>query len=878
MDRRWGWLGGLTGTAALMWWLGGAEVRSLVVAVVAGLAALAAGYAGIRQRRNRAGWLAVALGLSANAIGDAIFTVSAWRNELNPPFPGVADGFYLALYPLMGLGLWLLVRKVGQERTALIDAAIVAVGATVVIWEFLVAPMAEDASATMSARLVSGAYPVGDLILVALLARLVFVGGANGPLRLLAVGVGALFVADVAYLSTELYGSFSSGSWVDALYVASYVFIGYAALLPPPPPPPPSQQAPAIVRRHGGLSWARLALLTAMTLVAPAVASSTGDGISLPIVASAVLFLLVMIRVAGLLRTLSQSGARRFEALVAKSSVLVAIIDGAAVRYASPSMLHAAGLGSANGSLFTLSRLVHPDDIDLVGELLRAAETQPAGGSARGEFRICQPDGSWRVVAAVATNHYNDADINGIVLNAHNIDELRRLASFDPLTGLANRNEFTQRLERAMAGGGELTLTLLDLDGFKEINDSLGHQAGDSVLVEAAQRLREVVGPGELVARLGGDEFAILGVGAGVEGARRTAERALLALLRPIAVDAVSVGVGASLGLVHRPPPGAALPGAGVPDGAASGSVGGPSELLRCADIAMYQAKQQGRGRVVSYEPSMSEPIRRRLELRAALEHAVARGEMDVHYQPLCALDDGAVLGFEALLRWHHPQGPIAPAEFIPAAEESHHIVTLGRWVLAQAIAQLGEWQQVGGAGASLSMSVNLSPRQVHDPHLVDTIAGLLAKHAVAPSCLVLEITEAAVVSSPAAAVGVFARLKQLGVRLSVDDYGSGNASISYLRQFPIDQLKIDRSLISTVVLSRESRALVKSILELAAALRLEVVAEGIETAAQRETLQELGAVVGQGMLLGPPKDRAETTHLLGVTGWRIPRALAGSG
>ncbi len=862
---------GMGAAAALVWWLGNAEVRSSVVTLAATLAALSAACAGVRQRQNRAGWLAVALGLASNAIGDLIFTISVWQQH-EPSFPGPADGFYLTLYPLMGLGLWLLVRRVGRERAALIDAAIVAVGSTVVVWEFLVAPYAHVAGATISVRLVSGAYPVGDLILVALLARLIFGGSASGPVRWLAAGVGVLFVADVAYLSAELYGSFSPGSWVDALYGLSYVLIVAAALRSP------AERLPEPLRRHGGLSWPRLALLTAMALVSPLVAISTGDGLDLPIVASAVLFLLVMIRVAGLLRALSSSGERRFESLVAKSSELVAIIDGESVRYASPSMLRAAGLEPASNHPFTLARLVHPDDLVSVGDLLGHAALEPAGTSVQGEFRICQPDGSWRVVAAVATNHHNDADINGIVLNAHNIDELRRLASYDPLTGLANRGELTQRLQAAVASGGELTLILLDLDGFKEINDSLGHQAGDSVLVEAATRLREVAGAGELVARLGGDEFAILGVGTGLDLARRTAHQALAALLRPIGVEGVSVGVGASIGLVHRP---ALQSGATAP--AAEGvfstaDLGGPSELLRCADIAMYQAKQNGRGQVVSYHPSMSEPIRRRMELRAALEHAVARGEMDVHYQPLCALDGGAVLGFEALLRWNHPLGPIPPAEFIPAAEESHHIVLLGRWVLAQAIGQLGRWHQMGGAGATLSMSVNLSPRQLHDPELVNTIANLLAEHAVSPSCLVLEITEAAVVTSPAAAVGVFSRLKKLGVRLSVDDYGSGNASISYLRQFPIDQLKIDRSLVSSVVLSQESRALVKSILDLAVALRLGVVAEGIETEAQREALRELGATVGQGFLLGSPQDRARTTDLLGATGSHAWRVMAGRG
>ncbi|MEZ5261850.1 MAG: EAL domain-containing protein [Acidimicrobiales bacterium] len=813
-------------------------VRVWLVVGVAVLAAAATAAAARRDRSGRLAWSAIAAALVLNAVGDVAFTVLAARGPV--PFPSVLDVAYLLYYPLFAAGLWCFARQRGRDRDSLIDAAIVAVGSSVVIWQFLVVPALDEAGTGTVAKLVTAGYPVGDLVLVAFLARLAF-GRSDGSraLQLLGAAVTTMFVADLAYLATNLYGGADGGTMSDVAYAVAYGLLAVAARHPSAATRPRPETA-----ERARMGWGRLLLLTITTLAAPTVAMATSDGLQLPMLASAVLFLLVMGRVAGLLRQLARSGERRFESLVENSTELVAIIDGTTVRYASPSLVQLAG--SAGGSAgFRLADVVHPADLATAEELLERTAALPPRSSTEGEFRVRDGAGGWKVFAASLTNLRRDPDINGVVLNAHDIDELRRLASFDPLTGLANRDQFQRRLRRALADGHAVNVLLFDLDGFKEVNDSLGHHAGDQVLIATAGRLRRVAGASHLVCRLGGDEFAVLQVGDVAAEATAAAALAIERLLEPVEVDGVAVGVGASIGIARHEPCDA---GAAAPAPAAA------EELVRCADIALYQAKGEGKARAVVYEASMSEPVLRRLALRNGLETAIANGELCVHYQPLCRLDDGSVRGFEALLRWQHPElGHVSPAEFIPAAEESHLIVSLGRWVLDQAIAQLAAWQRRPGWDR-LSMSVNLSPRQLHDPELVTTVDRLLARAGVDPSTLLLEITEQALIERPAAAVAVFRRLKQLGVRLAIDDYGSGNASIAYLRQFPIDEIKIDRSLVAPLDGACDtSHALVRSIVELAAALGLDTVAEGIETEDQATALRELGASNGQGYLLGRP-------------------------
>ncbi|MFN0092839.1 MAG: putative bifunctional diguanylate cyclase/phosphodiesterase [Acidimicrobiales bacterium] len=423
------------------------------------------------------------------------------------------------------------------------------------------------------------------------------------------------------------------------------------------------------------------------------------------------------------------------------------------------------------------------------------------------------------------------------------------LASFDSLTGLANRAQFTAGLGDAVASGSPLAVLLFDLDGFKEINDSLGHAAGDRVLVEVGRRLTPLAAaPGDLVARLGGDEFAVLlGGVAEVAAAEAVAARAILDLQTPIDLDGLAIGVGASVGVALS-----------------SAALDGPPGLLRAADIAMYAAKQQGRGRAVSYEAAMGERARRRLELRSELEAALAGGQLGLHYQPKFRLVDGALEGFEALLRWHHPtRGWVSPAEFIPAAEESNQIIAIGRWVLDQAARQLALWPRPPGA-APLEMAVNLSPRQLVDPNLVADVAAVLAAAGVEPGQICLEITEGVLVANPTAAAAVLDELKGLGVRLAIDDYGSGNASIAYLRRFAVDQLKIDRSLVEALAGDDgANRAFVRSITDLAEILGLHTVGEGIETEQQRAELERLGCHSGQGFLLARPLTPTAATELV---------------
>ena len=796
-----------------------------------------------RGRRRSAPALAVAVmagGLFLNSVAEALWNAwPTWFGE-DPPYPGPSDVFWLAFYPTMAAGLFWLVRhrSAGRDRTAAIDSTIVTVGAGVVLWKFLMIPLGSDSELGLLGRLVGVAYPVGDLLLLAVGARLALVAGRRPPaLRLLLGAIAMLFVADIVYLWSELEGTYALGSSTDALYDFSYALFGAAALHPSFR----ELLSPAEPTRWTEARWGRLGLLTGATLLAPAVAATDGHGLALvPIGASAVMFLLVMARVSGLMRAVEQSGERRFRSLVQHATDFVLVVDDdGIVTYCSPSTSTALGIrADAAGSM---CELVHPDDVPAV---LGAVVTDPAASgptpTATIETRVRFADGSWRTVEMTVTDLRADSDVAGYVINAHDIDQLRRLASYDSLTGLLNRAELSRRLDEALATGEWCALLLYDLDGFKEINDSLGHAAGDAVLIEVGRRLQAQVRHRDIVARLGGDEFAVLLHGDDAFAAV-LAERTLGALGEPIALADLAVGIEASVGVVERRP-----------------DHRDAQDLLRDADLAMYAAKAAGKGRATTYDASMGLRAMHHVELRSALHAALAGNQLELHYQPVFRLDTGGLDGFEALLRWQHPErGWISPADFIPAAEESNQIITIGRWVLDQAARQLAHWRRLTGpAGHHLTMAVNLSPRQLSDANLVTDLRGILGDAGLEPSALCLEITEGAVVANATVAARALAELRAIGVRLAIDDYGSGNASISYLRQFAVDTLKIDRSLVEHLDDDHgTSVAIVRSIIELASALGLTTVGEGIETAAQRDALRRLGCSIGQGYLLARPMD-----------------------
>jgi diguanylate cyclase (GGDEF)-like protein len=419
-------------------------------------------------------------------------------------------------------------------------------------------------------------------------------------------------------------------------------------------------------------------------------------------------------------------------------------------------------------------------------------------------------------------------------------EQLVREALHDRLTGLPNRALLLDRLTQSLAGlarqSGALAVLFLDVDRFKVINDSLGHDAGDDVLVELARRLDQLMRPGDTVARFGGDEFVVLCQGLEHPAAAvHLAERLAEGIAGPISVNGSDVVVTVSIGIALSVSP---------EDKA--------GDLLRDADAAMYRAKRDGRARSVLFADAMREEALGRLETEVDLRRALANDELRLHYQPVVDLASGRTTGFEALLRWEHPtRGMVLPLEIIGIAEETGLIVPVGEWVLETACAQLVAWHQ---DDPDLSMSVNLSGVQLARPDLVERVAEVLGRTGVRRSAVSLEITESVLMADAEEALGVLHRLKELGVRISVDDFGTGYSSLTYLKRFPVDVLKIDRTFVDGLGTDADDLAIVQAILALAQALGMDTIAEGIENDVQREVLMGLGCTHAQGYLLGRPR------------------------
>lgn len=420
--------------------------------------------------------------------------------------------------------------------------------------------------------------------------------------------------------------------------------------------------------------------------------------------------------------------------------------------------------------------------------------------------------------------------------------EMLRLALHDSLTGLPNRALFMDRLEVALArtrrdGGGEIAVLIVDLDRFKTVNDSLGHLAGDRLLTMVAARLSEQVAAGDALARFGTDVFAMLLTGiAGIEDAVRAAEATSAAMAAPFTLDESEVFLTTSIGIAASDPEHQSA-----------------AAILRDADAAMHRAKERGRSRHELFDDLMRVAAVQRLETENALHRALQREELRVHFQPEISLASGRVRGFEALVRWEHPtRGLLGPAEFVPLAEETGLIVPLGAWVLDQACAQLRRWR-TSSLHRDLGMAVNLSARQVAAPGLVDTVRDTLARHVLPPEALTLEITESLVVADDDVTLGVFADLRALGVRIAVDDFGTGYASLAALKRFPADVLKIDRAFVEGLGRDPADASIVAAVVALARALGLEVVAEGVERPDQHAAVRELGCDLGQGFLFARP-------------------------
>jgi diguanylate cyclase (GGDEF)-like protein/PAS domain S-box-containing protein len=548
----------------------------------------------------------------------------------------------------------------------------------------------------------------------------------------------------------------------------------------------------------------------------------------------------------------------RFRSLVQHSSDVITVTDAAGtIIYQSPSVTPVFGYEVDDLVGTSLARLVHPDDIDAVTRTM--VDMGKVDGSERITCRVLHRDGGWRHVESAVSARLDDPTIGGMVLNTRDITErveleeqLAHQAFHDALTGLANRALFRDRVEHALRRlrrqRRPVAVLLLDLDGFKTVNDSLGHAFGDALLVAVADRLRLHLRPSDTASRLGGDEFAILAEDLVEAGdAAVVADRILDAMREPFVVDGKDVLATASIGVAIAET---------VPEDA--------DDLLRNADVAMYTAKDRGRNRFELFKPSMHQAMLDRMDLEADLRRAIDRGEFEVYYQPTVALATGWISGMEALVRWNSPErGFVPPGMFITVAEDTGLIVRLGAWVLEEACRQAVAWKQEFGSDAPRTMSINLSARQLQDDGLVASVAAILERTGIRPEHVVLEITESAVMADAETMIARLHELKALGVRLAIDDFGTGYSSMSYLCSFPIDILKIDRSFVTGVRTEPQKMGIVRTIVELGRILDLQTVAEGIELVEELEELRNLECDLGQGYWFARPLSVTQTVEML---------------
>jgi diguanylate cyclase (GGDEF)-like protein/PAS domain S-box-containing protein len=552
------------------------------------------------------------------------------------------------------------------------------------------------------------------------------------------------------------------------------------------------------------------------------------------------------------------SETARFEALVKHATdLLLTTNDKGVVTFASPSSAEL--LGVTHRELFGTrsADLIHPDDRAHVAAKVFSIQGLP-NRTVTTTCRFRRADGRWLTFETSYTNLLKDPAVRGIVLNAHDITaqgeltrELADQAFHDSLTGLANRVLLRDRLEHALAqarrSGDVVSVLFCDLDNFKIINDTLGHDAGDVILTQVAERLRANVRDGDTVARLGGDEFAIICENATRNDSEETAKRVLDALRQPFAIGKRDTFVSVSIGSADN-----------------RFDALDADELLRRADIAMYVAKGQGRDRYEVFRPQMQTELVKRHELHGDLREALEHDQLFVGYQPLVDLATGQIRSFEALLRWRHPErGPIEPAEFIPVAEETGLIMPIGRFVLGEACEQAARWHAAGSPG--ISIGVNVAAQQIIDPEFTSDVRDALRRAGLEPQYLTVELTETTLLANTELVTERLYELKQLGVRIAIDDFGTGYSSLAYLRDFPVDYLKIDRSFVAELSGERaqQGRTMIDTIIALSHNLNLSVVAEGIEEDSQRDHLRASGCNTGQGFLYAQALTSEEATAFL---------------
>jgi len=820
---------------------------------VAAVVAAAAAYR-MAPGAARWGWRCLSFALALYFVGTTI-GVNSWLHGQDP-FPGIADVFYLAFYPAIFAAVVLLIRAAAVKVRwvqLVLDAMILVVGFGAFFWFLVIRPAASRTEIDVIKNALSQTYIALSCILLLTLGVLLLAGargpsGRRVPLLLLA-GFATMFLGDILWSVAKISGDYLPGALQDVLYVACYLPLAAAGR-----EQMRASTSRAVPSTSNSLaqSLPYAAMLTAFLVLVSFTHGDIGSPATVMTIVVFGLTLLAMVRQALVLRedalTRERRAARmveeRYASLIANASdvIMIVEVDGA-LRFASPASKRILGLAPEDVAGKNLLDLWTGDD----GERLRAflAEVAATPGGAVGPVELHIERAPQRyVLEIVGSNLTADPAVQGLALNFRDITErkaleeqLRQLAFHDPLTLLANRNLFRDRVQHSLTlaqrGRHQVAVMFLDLVNFKNINDSLGLDAGDRLLQAVAQRLVKSTRFSDTVARLGGDEFAIL-----LEGVATIAEVETLAtslvegLDQPFVLNATEVRVSASIGV------------------ALSTLEAGAEALLSKADIAMYHAKAAGKGRFVTFQPQMQELLHERLRLEADIGRALVNEEFFVEYQPIVDLGTRSLLGVEALVRWRHPDlGVLMPGRFIQVAEECGQIAKLGRWVLKKACRELRAWRGSVAGGAGLRVAVNISGRHLQHGDLVQDVAKALEESGLEPGNLVIELTESTIMHNTEANLGRLRQLKALGVRLAIDDFGTGYSSLSYLHRFPIDILKIDHSFVNRLTNTYNGPELARAVITLGETLGLDTVAEGIELEPQVAALLTLGCVAGQGFL-----------------------------
>ncbi len=820
--------------------------------VLATVAALRA-----HETAARRTWAFLAASIGVYTFG-GLLNSTYWLFGVDP-FPSIGDVFFVGFYPLLFTAIFAAIRaaavRVQWGRLAL-DATILMLGFGAFFWFLVIGPSAgADRDPDVIKYVLTQSYIALNCVMLLALGVLLMHAG-TGPLArrtlvLLTIGFSTMSIADIVWAMAKVTGTYFTGGLSDALFLSCYAGL-VAAAREQLRGTPAERQEPTALGGAVVQSMPYVAMLMSFLVLVYVEKSSMSSPATTMTVIIFVLTLLVMLRQGvmsrddALVRERRAAGivAARYASLIKNASdvIMIADVDGR-LRFASPSAERTFGMQPDD--------LVGRNLLDLWAEADRErlsaflAEVAATQGRLVGPVEVVVGNGARRsTLESVGSNLLDDPAIAGLALNFRDVSErkaleeqLRQLAFHDPLTLLANRSLFRNRVQHAIAlaqrSHQRVAVMFLDLDNFKNVNDSLGHDAGDRLLQAAAQRLVKSTRPSDTVARLGGDEFAIL-----LEGISEAAdvERIAATIARsfdePLLLDGTDTYMAASIGIAFSQPD------------------DDTEQLLRNADIAMYNAKAAGKARFVVFQPRMQEQLRERLRLEEDINRALERGEFFLEYQPVIDLAQRELLGVEALVRWNHPeQGLVMPGAFIPTAEESGQIVELGRWVLVEACRAVRAWRDSIIAGEGIRVAVNISGRHLQHADLVADVRNALEISGLEPENLVIELTESTIMHNTEMNLERFRDLKALGVRLAIDDFGMGYSSLSYLHRFPIDILKIDRSFVGRLTEHGDGPELARAVVMLGETLGLETVAEGVEHEEQVHKLLELGCVAAQGFL-----------------------------